>query len=267
MNRLLYLVLTLLVLSSCTRKYKIEGISSVTSLDGKMAFIKIIKDNELVKIDSGEVVHGKFTMTGKADSTIMGNLFIGDQSIMPIVIEKGTIKVNIDIAKQKVSGTPLNEKLYSFIEKKNQIDAQAEELSHKESQMIMDGKDPDEIQQSIMLEAKKLNSEAERMETDFITSNFDNVLAAGVFMMLSSGYPYPILTPQIDEIMSKAPATFRDNPYVKDYMTAAQENLRRMQQQQQTAPADEFANPNASQSPQQQQSPIAISGAPTYMTE
>lgn len=264
MNKLLYLVLTVLIFSSCTRKYEIEGISSVTSLDGKMAFIKIIKDNELVKIDSGEVVHGKFTMSGNADSTLMGNLFIGEQSIMPIVIEKGTIKVNIDMAEQKVLGTPLNEKLYAFIEKKNQIDAQAEELSHKESQMIMDGKDPDEIQQSITLEAKKLNSEAERMETDFITSNFNNVLAAGVFMLLSSGYPYPILTPQIDEIMSKAPTSFRDNSYVRDYMSAAQENLRRMQQQQQTVPVDEFSTPNTQK---QRQSSIAISGAPTYMTE
>lgn len=265
MNKLLYLALTLLLLTSCTRKYKVEGTSSVTSLDGKMAFIKIIKNNELVKVDSGEVIHGKFSLTGKADSTLMGTLFIGDQSIMPIVIERGTIKVTIDMAEQKVSGTPLNEKLYSFIEKKNQFDARAEELSHKESQMIMDGKDPAVIQESIMMEAKKLNNEAERMETDFITSNFDNVLATGVFMILSSGYPYPVITPQIDEIMSKAPASFKDNSYVKDYMSAAQENLRRMQmQQQQQAPADGFAAPANSQS---QQSPISISGAPTYMTE
>ena len=63
--------------------------------------------------------------------------------------------------------------------------------------------------------------------THFIIENFDNVLGPGVFMMLTSGYPYPVLTPQIEEIMSKATANFKNDPYVKEYYQVAQENQAR----------------------------------------
>ena len=37
-NRILPFLLLLVLFTSCNRKYKIEGSSSVTSLDGKMLF-------------------------------------------------------------------------------------------------------------------------------------------------------------------------------------------------------------------------------------
>ena len=53
--------------------------------------------------------------------------------------------------------------------------------------------------------------------------NFDNILGPGVFMMVTSGYQYPVLTPQIEDIMSKATKKFKDDPYVKEYYRTAQE--------------------------------------------
>ena len=47
-------------------------------------------------------------------------------------------------------------------------------------------------------------------------------------MMITSQYRYPILTPQIEDIMSKASQKFKDDPYVKDYYQTAQENEKRM---------------------------------------
>ena len=67
------------------------------------------------------------------------------------------------------------------------------------------------------------------LETSFIIDNFDNVLGPGVFMMLCSGYKYPILTPQIEDIMSKATDKFKNNPFVMDYYRTACENMQRMQ--------------------------------------
>ena len=60
--------------------------------------------------------------------------------------------------------------------------------------------------------------------TNFIVENFDNVLGPGVFMMMTSSYRYPMLTPQIEDIMSKATSKFKNDPYVKDYYRTAQEN-------------------------------------------
>lgn len=43
MNKVLPFLLLLFVFTSCSRKYKIEGASSVTSLDGKMLFLKCFR--------------------------------------------------------------------------------------------------------------------------------------------------------------------------------------------------------------------------------
>ena len=63
--------------------------------------------------------------------------------------------------------------------------------------------------------------------TLFIVENFDNILGPGVFMMMTSGYRYPVLTPQIEDIMSKATDKFKNDPYVKDYYQVATENQAR----------------------------------------
>lgn len=229
MNKIFYALLTTITLTSCAGSYNIEGTSSIQTLDGKMLYLKVVKNNELKNLDSCEVVHGLFKFSGTADSAQMANLFMDDQSIMPIVLEIGDITIKLDNTQQTVGGTPLNEKLYKFIDKRSQLDNQMEELSHKESQMIMDGENLDEIRIKLTDQANRIAKEEDFLETTFITDNFDNVLGPGVFMMLCSGYKYPVLTPQIEDIMSKATPKFKNDPFVKDYYQTALENMQRMQ--------------------------------------
>ena len=47
-------------------------------------------------------------------------------------------------------------------------------------------------------------------------------------MMIAGQYRYPILTPQIEYIMSKATQNFKNDPFVKEYYQAAQANENRM---------------------------------------
>jgi len=42
--------------------------------------------------------------------------------------------------------------------------------------------------------------------------------------MATSSYEYPVLTPWIDALMSKATENFKNAPYVKEYMKVAHEN-------------------------------------------
>ena len=44
-SRLVYILMTLVLLASCSEKYTIAGSSSQSSLDGKMAYIKLMEDN------------------------------------------------------------------------------------------------------------------------------------------------------------------------------------------------------------------------------
>lgn len=47
-------------------------------------------------------------------------------------------------------------------------------------------------------------------------------------MILTSSYPYPVMTPQIEEIMAKATPYFKNDVYVKNYIKAAKENMEQM---------------------------------------
>jgi len=224
MNKLFYAIIVMAAFTSCAESYSVQGSSSISALDGSKLYLRTIKNNELKSIDSCEVVHGQFRFSGLLDTVRMANLFMDDESIMPIVLEKGEISIRIDNASQTVGGTPLNDKLYDFIDFHNQLDNQMSELSHKQSQMLLDGIDEDEIDQRLSMEAAIIAQREDSLVTNFIVENFDNVLGPGVFMMITSGFRYPMLTPQIEDIMSKATMKFKNDPYVKDYYRTAQEN-------------------------------------------
>jgi len=228
MNKIFSFLAVAAVLSSCASSYQVQGSSSITALDGSKLYLKAIKDNEMKKIDSCDVVHGEFHFAGLLDTVRMANLFMDEESLMPIVLEEGDIRVKIDLAKQTVSGTPLNDSLYQFIDKHTQLSSRMEELSRRQSQMLLDGIDEQTIDRQLSVEAAQIAAEEDRLVTSFIVSNFDNILGPGVFMMITSQYRYPVLTPQIEDIMSKATAKFKADPYVKDYYQTAQENEARM---------------------------------------
>ena len=75
-----------------------------------------------MKLDSAEVVHGLFSMKGKIDSVQMVTLYMDEESIMPIVLESGKITVTISNTDLKAVGTSLNNALYEFISKRNQLE-------------------------------------------------------------------------------------------------------------------------------------------------
>lgn len=225
-NHILPLLLLLVFFSSCSRKYKIEGSSSITSLDGKMLFLKTLQDGEWVAIDSAEVIHGLFKMNGKADSVMMVTLYMDNEGIMPLVLESGKVIVSITNAQLTAKGTPLNDKLYDFIDKRNGMEVKMEELERKEARMVLDGANLEDVREQLKKEGEALVKETNDYVKQFITDNFENVLGPSVFMMVCSTLPYPIMTPLVEDIMRTAPQSFKEAPLVKDFLTKARENMR-----------------------------------------
>ena len=117
MNKIFYALITLVALTSCASSYDISGTSNVSTLDGRMLYLQILKNNEFSKIDSCDVVHGQFHFQGTVDSARMANVFMDDEPVLPLVLEAGTITVKLDDVQQVVSGTPLNDKLFGFFKK------------------------------------------------------------------------------------------------------------------------------------------------------
>ena len=204
-----------LLLASCGNEYQVEGNSSVSRLDGKMLFVKVSNGKELIKVDSAEVIHGLFRMEGKIDSTVIASLYMDDQNIMPIVIEKGKIQIQIDNTLLVASGTPLNNKLYDFIARKNALEDRAYEVERMESRMIMDGKPFAEVEQEIAKERANLSDEYDKMVKDFVQENYENVLGPAIFQMMSNGYASR-MTPLMEQILKEAPEPFKNHAMVRN---------------------------------------------------
>ena len=215
MKKLILISALTAILTSCADSYVIEGSSSVPQLDGSKLYLKVIKDKELTNIDSCEVVHGKFRFSGSIDTTQMASLFMDDESIMPLVVEKGHINIHIDNAQQKVSGTTLNEKLYEFLEKHDRLNNQMRELDHRYSQMLLDGIDEEDINRTLTAESAVIVQQEDSLVTNFVVDNFENVLGPFVFIQMSSSVP------QIEHIMSKAPETFKQRADVEEFYKIA----------------------------------------------
>lgn len=231
-NRILPLLLLLVFFTSCARKYKIEGSSSVTSLDGKMLFLKTLKDGQWVAVDSAEVIHGLFSMKGPVDSVMMVTLYMNNEGIMPLVLEDGKIEVSISNTQLSAKGTLLNNQLYEFIDKRNAMEIQIEELDRKEARMVLDGANLEDVRRELAKEGESLVKEMNDYVKKFIIDNHENVLGPSVFMMVYSSLPYPIMTPQIEDIMRTAPQTFKNNQFVRDYLTKAKENMQLIEERQ-----------------------------------
>lgn len=229
MYKIYFFLFCAVVCISCGKKYKIEGVSSVSSLDGKMLFIKVPSGNKMVKVDSTEVIHGLFKVKGKVDSVRLASLFMDEESIMPFVLEEGDIEININSSGISIKGTPLNNAFNAFILKKNSLDDRAYEVERMESRMIMDGKDPEEIQREITRLRKEVNEDMDSLLETFIQANYENVLGPGVFIMLGNAMPYPFLTPLMENIVLEAPESFKNNPMVKEYVSVARSNMVKLQ--------------------------------------
>lgn len=231
-NRIFPLLLLLVFFSSCSRKYKVEGSSSVTSLDGKMLFLKTLQDGKWVTVDSAEVIHGLFSMKGSVDSILMVTLYMGDEGIMPLVLEDGKIEVSISNTQLTAKGTLLNNQLYEFIDKRNALVVKIEELERKEARMVLDGANLEDVHDELVKEGEGLVKEMNDYVKQFIINNYENVLGPSVFMMMCSSMPYPIMTPQIEDIMRTAPQVFKENKQVKDFLSQAKENMRLIEEHQ-----------------------------------
>lgn len=231
-NRILPLMLLLVLFASCSRKYKVEGVSSVTSLDGKMLYLKTLRDGQWITIDSAEVVHGLFSTSGPSDSVMMVTLYMNDEAIMPLVLEGGKIEVSISNAQLTAQGTPLNNALYEFIEKRNALELKIEELEKREARMVLDGATLDDIHEQLTREGEVLVKEMNDYIKEFISTNYENVLGPSVFMMMCSTLPYPIMTPQIEDIIRTAPQSFKSSPLVREFLDKAKENMKLIEEHQ-----------------------------------
>lgn len=224
MKKLFYIILFSLFLVSCAEKsYFIDGNSSQFALNGgSMAYIRDFSSATIRSIDSCEVLHGHFQMSGPLDSVMFVSLFMGNDNFIPIVLENGDININIANTTVKIEGTPLNDRLYSFLESRDSLVYLLNDLPRSQAYLFLQGYSPFGIQRALFAKEAEYKKALEELETRFIKDNYDNVLGVSWFMELcyrnQDIYGIPILTPQLQQIYKDAPRRFRKNYKVSSFM-------------------------------------------------
>lgn len=232
MHRIILLLVSFVLLASCAEQYNIAGNSSVSCLDGRMLYLCVsVKEDahdlpqSTVRLDSCKVEHGRFNFEGSMDSVMMAMIYTGNQCVMPLVIESANLNIQVDNATQRVSGGPLNDRLYSFFKKRNRLDNELWELQQRTIRMMREGHSPAQIQRKVGKRIADINRRTEELETRFVMDNYDNVLGPGFFRLLCSQYPSPIMTTQIQKIVKEAPQHFLHDPFVNYYVTQARSRI------------------------------------------
>ena len=224
LNVAAWMMLGMMSLAACSTNYNITGTSMQSFYDGDMVYLRPLGGEDTKAVDSCKILHGAFTMSGPVDSVMCVRMFFGNSGDnIPIILEEGNIKV-IDLNNaMKVEGTPLNDKFYAFMTERDSLLFLLPELPRKESAMILDGYDHDEILRQLGEEEGTLRIAIDKLETDFVTSNYDNVLGLTYFLVLCDNafnqFGYATTTPQIDEIYGRAPEAFKNNKDVQEYMS------------------------------------------------
>ena len=216
MKNILSALLIVSALYSCAESYNIQGSSSLSLLDGNKLYLKAMEGRDMKTIDSCDVVHGKFRFTGLLDTARMAFLFADDKNLMPIVVERGDIKVRIDDTR-KVSGSPLNDILYVFLGEYDRLTNEMDELEHRYNQMILDGMAEYDINRKLNAMASTIMQREDSLVTSFVVDNFENILGPFMFVQLVS-------VPQIEHIWLKAPDSFKNQTRVSTFyhdMTSA----------------------------------------------
>lgn len=214
-NLVLTMASLMLAMMSCTGHYKIDGVVETLGYEGRELSLIEFLPYRTTKVDSCIVRHGRFQMTGKADTTRLVFLCKDNRPIIPVYIEKGNAKITLLPTEMTVSGTRQNDLFYSFLKQKIAYDNSYEDMSQRRISMSRQGLDArrmEMIQDSLRI----IVDECEEMICDFMALNYNEPAAVGVFMMLSAG-PANDVPALIKRILDAAPDYFLEQSYVDGY--------------------------------------------------
>ena len=190
---------------------------SFTVNDGHSLSLVEFKQDGVVVHDSCVVNHGRFAMNGSVDSTRFVLLCKDGEPVIPMYMEKGNINVNITCTEMTVSGTRQNDLFYSFLKEKNAIDSRYDEMQQKSIQLAQSGMVNRNEIKAVRDSIGIIISECENLIYGFVSSNYSEQAAIGVFSMLLFGAPNEV-SPLINRILQTAPESFFAEPAVSEYV-------------------------------------------------
>ena len=233
-KNVLHIALMALFLSSCATQYDIAGNSSLDEVDGHMLYLRVTGnsgESDVWSLDSCRVEHGRFRFGGAVDSVVLAHVYLGNDLMMPIVIENGDLQVSINQMGQYVEGGQLNKRLYDFLKKRERLENEIWQVENECIHALSKGRaSVSEVREKMRRRTSALNEQIEESEVRFIRENYDNALGPGYFIMLCNQQIFPTMTEQLKRIADEAPPTFLSHPYISNYLRMAGYSFKRPRQ-------------------------------------
>lgn len=219
---ILLIITVCLTMTSCASTCEIFGSNSNPSFEDKK--VALVPENN-GDFDGSEetITHGTFIMTCTGGAPQLCRITVGGDPVGFMVVENGKLDMDLDKkGNATVSGTNLNNKLARYLSKMNAIEF---ELARQDllytSATIFDG-DPDGIlHREFQARCRNLLDSRRELQTEFITSNFDNVLGKNFFIQLLDEPPTPERKAQVEQILKKAPKNFKGDEDIKRFVRQA----------------------------------------------
>lgn len=218
--------------------YKIDGSSNISRMESDVMYLQTFDD---VKLDSAKVIHGEFRFSNSLDNSRVAFLQM-EGMMLPVVIENGDIVVNINTTGTVMKGTMLNDRLYHFMKVRDSLQYQNYELDREYTRAWMDDENMAEVVNKLGQQRKELNEQLDELITSSIRENYDNVLGPGIFMIQTWNI-HPENYPWVTSIMTAAPESFKNDPYVQWYFEEVKRELNGSDMPMSTPSTDAAAQP------------------------
>lgn len=212
----LFSVGLILTLASCTGFYKITGVVETSGFEGRTLSLTEFLPSRTTMFDSCMVNHGQFQMHGSTDSIRLVFLCRDGMPVTPVYMEKGNIEIKLMPTKITVSGTRQNDLFYSFLRNKVAFDNRYEDVVQRRLALSRSGMDAERME-VIQDSLRMIVAECEDMICSFMSDNYYEPAAVGVFMMLSAA-PATEVSPLLRRILDAAPEYFLSQSYVNGYI-------------------------------------------------
>ena len=212
------IIFSVLVVSCSEQQYFVKGKSTQSTLDGEYAYMAPMSSYSLPYIDSCRVVHGQFEMTGPLDSIQCVTIYMGSTGI-PMVLETGEVTINFQNSNIHVSGTPLNDRFYTFLNTRDSLVFIQKELYDRISSMSVYS--TMSTYETDANSIRTITAQIDSLECAFVEENYDNVLGVSWFLRMcdeaSSNAGYYCMPPKLQTIYNTAPPSFKTNREIQHF--------------------------------------------------
>lgn len=215
MKKIWVCTLAIITFISCNKieegTYKVEA-TAVGVEDGKKIFVqKHIPGGRPIVIDTVEVLNEEFSFVGEVEEPRLHMLVLeGNRSPMIIIVEEGKIKIDLykdSIPMSKVSGTPSNVDLYSYISNSSNLRDKVKALRTQQAEAKSSG---DMVTLNTINETyAEVIEEGKSYDLDFTKTNTDShmsVLILEQMLNTNSRAPEEIL-PLFDGLTDRVKST------------------------------------------------------------